>query len=217
MRFQNPPGGPKRNWNLFKWMAFFLRRLFDKAPSLPPDFVIPPGEALRQYEQFKQDDTLTWLGHSTFLIKLQNITILTDPFLTDHAAPFKSWGPKRFTPPGLSIAELPPLDIIIVSHDHFDHLDLKTLTAIPDKERIHIVVPLKMGHSSNPAAIKISMNWTGMPITCFSKSAFVRCLLIIIQNVISSRATVGSGQVLPSACQTKKFILAAIQLMVLFF
>ncbi|EKD70482.1 MAG: hypothetical protein ACD_46C00523G0008 [uncultured bacterium] len=145
-RFKNPPGGSKRNLNLFKWITFFIRRLFDRPPILPADFVVTQKEALKNYSQLQDENTLTWLGHNTFLIKLNGTTILTDPFLTDYASPMHGFGPKRFVPPGLKIADLPIIRIIIVSHDHFDHLDMRTIAQLPNKTGIHVVTPLRYSH-----------------------------------------------------------------------
>ena len=87
-------------------------------------------------------DTITWLGQSTFLIRMGGKVILTDPFLTANAFPVAGIGPRRFAPPGIAISNLPPVDMLIISHDHHDHLDPKTLKALPGKEKIEVFVPL---------------------------------------------------------------------------
>jgi N-acyl-phosphatidylethanolamine-hydrolysing phospholipase D len=66
--------------------------------------------------------------------------------LTDYASPITGFGPKRFSPPGFHIADLPPINIIVISHDHFDHLDARTIAALPNKADIHVVVPLRLGN-----------------------------------------------------------------------
>jgi N-acyl-phosphatidylethanolamine-hydrolysing phospholipase D len=71
-------------------------------------------------------------------------TVLTDPYLTARAGRL-GLGPLRFVEPGLSLASLPPIDIIVVSHNHYDHLDENTIEALPDKQRTHVVVPLGLG------------------------------------------------------------------------
>lgn len=163
MRFCNPPGGPKRNFNLLKWLGFLYRRLTDKLPTLPADFVIPSAQVLKKLDDLKKSDTITWIGHNTFLIKLNDKIIITDPFLTDYASPIIGIGPKRFAPPALSISQLPTIDIILVSHDHFDHLDLRALAAISNKEFISVIVPLKMGNFFYKLGYKkiYELNWHG--------------------------------------------------------
>lgn len=144
-RFRNPPGGPRRKFSLYKRFFFFLRRLFHLPPIFPDNFVTPATTALRDYHKLKDENTLTWLGHSSFLIKLNGKTILTDPFLTSHASPIPGVGPKRYSPPGIAIDALPPIDMIVVSHDHYDHCDARTFALLQNKENIHVIAPLRLG------------------------------------------------------------------------
>lgn len=71
-----------------------------------------------------------WIGHSTFLIKKNGYTILTDPIFSERASPFKSIGPKRLIPPAIPIDSLPKIDFVTVSHNHYDHLDTTSLKEI---------------------------------------------------------------------------------------
>ena len=80
-----------------------------------------------------ENNYLIWIGHSTFLIKKDGLTVLTDPVFSDRASPFKRFGPKRLIPPSLSIKDLPPIDIVTVSHNHYDHLDIRSLKKISKK------------------------------------------------------------------------------------
>jgi N-acyl-phosphatidylethanolamine-hydrolysing phospholipase D len=90
--------------------------------------------------------SITWIGHSTFLIKLPRLTVLTDPHLTQRASPISFIGPKRYTPPALSIKTLPLVDVVIISHDHYDHLDMKTITLLHSHQpNILYIVPLRIG------------------------------------------------------------------------
>tara|TARA_B100000530_G_scaffold226975_1_gene146401 strand:+ start:93 stop:1073 length:981 start_codon:yes stop_codon:yes gene_type:complete len=68
-----------------------------------------------------------WIGHSTFLIKKNGYTILTDPVFSERASPLKNIGPKRLIPPAIPLNELPSIDYITVSHNHYDHLDIASL------------------------------------------------------------------------------------------
>jgi Predicted Zn-dependent hydrolases of the beta-lactamase fold len=76
------------------------------------------------------DNYAIWIGHSTFLIKKNGYTILTDPVFSERASPFKNIGPKRLIPPAISIGSLPNIDFVTVSHNHYDHLDTASLKEI---------------------------------------------------------------------------------------
>jgi len=76
---------------------------------------------------------VTWLGHSSVLIEIDGLRLLTDPVLSARASPVPFAGPKRFTPPALTVAQLPPIDAVILSHDHYDHLDRHTIRELADR------------------------------------------------------------------------------------
>ena len=76
------------------------------------------------------DNYVIWVGHSTFLIKKSGVTILTDPIFSERASPLKNFGPKRLIPPALQITDIPSIDFVTVSHNHYDHLDTRSLKEI---------------------------------------------------------------------------------------
>ena len=93
------------------------------------------------------DLQITWLGHSMFLIQYQKLNILTDPIFTDRASPIPFAGPKRYVDHAMDYANLPDIDMVIISHNHYDHLDVKTLEQLSEKSTkqpkpIHFYVPL---------------------------------------------------------------------------
>jgi N-acyl-phosphatidylethanolamine-hydrolysing phospholipase D len=126
-----------------KGTFFYLRRVWYSIfpPDVPDRHVLPEAEAIRLFNSL-DDNKIIWLGHASFLINISGKTILTDPFLTEYASPVSWAGPRRFVPPGVSINNLPSINIIIVSHNHYDHLDDETIRGIREKEKIHIIVPL---------------------------------------------------------------------------
>lgn len=146
-RFANPPGSPTRGGTAGEWAAFSWRRFKDGArrqPGLPATQLLSPAEVRAGMAALGDADGLTWLGHSSFLIRLGGRLILTDPFLADYASPYAWLGPWRHTPPALRADELPPVDVVLVSHAHYDHLDVQSLAALRERQRATIVTGLEM-------------------------------------------------------------------------
>ena len=77
--------------------------------------------------------TVTWLGHSTVLIQYRGISVLTDPIFSNRASPVSFAGPKRVTKPAVTIAQLPPIDFVVISHNHYDHLDISSVKQLGNK------------------------------------------------------------------------------------
>jgi N-acyl-phosphatidylethanolamine-hydrolysing phospholipase D len=91
-----------------------------------------------------QNPSVTWIGHSTMLVRMDGVTFLTDPVFSERAGPVSFVGPKRHVPPGVPLEALPPIDFAVVSHDHYDHLDLPSIAALAARGT-RFVVPLGMG------------------------------------------------------------------------
>lgn len=97
-------------------------------------FEVPPESGLR----------ITWLGHSSFIVEIDGVTLLVDPVWGERTSPFSWLGPKRWYAPPLPLEELPPIDAVVISHDHYDHLDMPTVEGL--KGQISKwVVPLGVG------------------------------------------------------------------------
>jgi N-acyl-phosphatidylethanolamine-hydrolysing phospholipase D len=121
-------------------LPFFARRMW---VSLKPR----PGAASRipyDAEALARDPSLTWIGHSTFLVRMDGVTFLTDPMFSRRASPFSFMGPRRMVAPGVPLEELPPIDFVLQSHDHYDHLDRPTVEYLV-KRGVRFVVPLGLG------------------------------------------------------------------------
>jgi L-ascorbate metabolism protein UlaG (beta-lactamase superfamily) len=99
-------------------------------PTAPPERV--EGDAM----------LVTWVGHSTVLIQTAGLNILTDPIWSDRASPFSFIGPRRVRAPGIPFESLPPIDLVVVSHNHYDHLDLPTLRRLWNRDHPLIVTSL---------------------------------------------------------------------------
>ena len=130
-------------------MKFFSQAIWrnavSKAPGIPRDHAIKREEAKAQLASMGDDDFVSWIGHATFLVRLDGVNVLTDPVFSRRASPMSFAGPERLLPPGLFIEDLPSIDVVVISHAHYDHLDTATLDQLPDKERITAVVPLGLG------------------------------------------------------------------------
>lgn len=105
-------------------------------PSLVPQQPI----ALDAIQNPGAQPQLTWLGHATFLLQYQGFNVLTDPILSDRASPLSFAGPERITPAPLSINDLPAIDVVIISHNHYDHLDAETIARLGPQ--VNYMVPL---------------------------------------------------------------------------
>lgn len=121
-------------WSLLKWRLQSKPKPWPRHVASPKD--VPPSKV--------QDSVLrvSFVGHSTVLIQTQNMNILTDPIWSDRASPFRWLGPKRVTAPGISFDHLPKIDLILISHNHYDHLDLPTLKKLWDRDQPTLLAPL---------------------------------------------------------------------------
>src|SRR5207244_986993 len=91
-----------------------------------------------------ENPSLTWIGHSTLLVRMDGVTFLTDPIFSQRASPVPFAGPKRLVPPGVPLDALPSIDFVTLSHDHYDHTDLPSVAALA-RRGARFVVPLGMG------------------------------------------------------------------------
>ena len=104
-------------------------------------------ELSREYKNLeeKPNGYTSWIGHSSFIINNFDLNIITDPIFSERASPFSFFGPKRLIPPAIDYEDLPNIDVIVISHNHYDHLDKKTIKTLnrinPD---IIYLVPLKL-------------------------------------------------------------------------
>jgi N-acyl-phosphatidylethanolamine-hydrolysing phospholipase D len=123
-----PDAAPADAKEILRWTA--ERRRNPRAPNPPPgrfpratpSFATPRAAADRI--------TATWVGHSTVLLQIGGLNVLTDPMWSKRASPLWFVGPKRFTPPGVDFDALPPIDVVLQSHNHYDHLDSRTVRRI---------------------------------------------------------------------------------------
>jgi L-ascorbate metabolism protein UlaG (beta-lactamase superfamily) len=141
-RFENPSGlGPGLEGAKLPILGEFFFRRGRREPDLPLPVDRPQAIwRARPSSGFR----VTWLGHSTVLLELDGRRVLTDPVFGDRASPVGFAGPKRFHPVPADITELPELDVVLLSHDHYDHLCRPTMEAIA-RLRIPVVTALGVG------------------------------------------------------------------------
>lgn len=122
-------------------LADYFRGMSARSPSAP----LPARKLPWRETDLREELQVTWLGHSTCLIEMEGMVILTDPMFGDRASPVPFFGPKRFAVThDFSIGDLPRIDVVLISHDHYDHLDYGTILALKEKtERFY--VPLGVG------------------------------------------------------------------------
>ena len=139
--FRNPPGSPQQDASLGDFLRFVLldmRRA--KLPPIPAGLVAPTPPDLAALAESQ----LAWLGHACFALRMAGQLVLTDPYLSRTAGPF-GLGPKRFLDAAVQAEALPKLDLIAISHNHYDHLDTRALGAYRFARETPVVCPLGLG------------------------------------------------------------------------
>ena len=140
--FRNPQGSPERDPNI-KWsMSKWNKEKKKIKINIPSDHVVDKKEVLKNLEKYKDDDYVAWIGHATFLIKLGNTTIITDPLFSKNAGPL-IFGPKRYVDPAINLKEIPEVNLFLLTHNHYDHLDYRTIKKFPYK-KAKVLTPLKL-------------------------------------------------------------------------
>ncbi len=153
---------PRHKPGFLKTLQILWRFTFQKPSGTVPAQPIPVLAISHQQLLDAPDRSLFRLGHSTMLLKLRGDFWLTDPVFSDRASPFQWMGPKRFHQPPISIADLPPIKGVILSHDHYDHLDFHAIQQLSSKVQ-HFVTPLGVGDTlikwGVPAAKVQQLDW----------------------------------------------------------
>jgi N-acyl-phosphatidylethanolamine-hydrolysing phospholipase D len=137
-------------------VPFFLRRMAGAFRTRPgaPERIANDGASLRENARHSRP-TVTWVGHATLLVQMGHVSFLTDPTWSDTASPVSFAGPRRFVGPGLAFHDLPPVDFVLISHNHYDHLDLATLERLAERDPATVFyVPLENGPLLRGAGIE---------------------------------------------------------------
>ena len=157
--FQNSDGGynDKRLSELVDLAKEFSNR--DKDQTVETGFPVayPDQETLSKFSE-----SVIWLGQSTILLNHNGLTVITDPHFSDRASPIGFLGPKRITPPPIAINDLPEIDIVLISHNHYDHLDkttIKELTKLQPSIKYFVPLGLSGKLRSWGASDVIELDW----------------------------------------------------------
>jgi hypothetical protein len=130
---RRPAGGTRaRFWLSRMWASTIAARAFEVPRVAANGAMLADGTVPR----------VTWIGHSTLLVQLDGVNVLTNPQWSERAGPLPWLGPKRLSPPGVALAALPPIHIVVVSHDHYDHLDRATVKRLAGAHDPLFLVPL---------------------------------------------------------------------------
>jgi L-ascorbate metabolism protein UlaG (beta-lactamase superfamily) len=154
-KFHNPGGiQPPGFSSLFKWMRNREKGEWKELKDIPPG--PPPAEKTNG-----DSIVVTFVNHSTFLIQTLGLNFLTDPVWGERASPVSFAGPKRMRPPGIRSEDLPKIDIILLTHNHYDHLDIQTLKKLSAQFNPKIFCPLGVGLYLSKKGIRnvTEMDW----------------------------------------------------------
>ncbi|TVT84074.1 MBL fold metallo-hydrolase [Pseudomonas sp. H3(2019)] len=143
-QYQNHAAVPGQGFR--KTLQIFWNMIFHKPSNTRPTGVIPVQALTLEQLLDAPNHSVFRLGHSTVLLKLRDKFWLTDPVFAERASPVQWAGPKRFHQPPISLEELPPIEAVILSHDHYDHLDRQSILKLADKTG-HFLAPLGVGET----------------------------------------------------------------------
>ena len=122
--------GPQGLLDLLHWQWAAAWQSLPPAPRSATPSVPANMKFLHANNGSAQRPSVTWIGHATVLIQMGGLNILTDPVFSQRVSPISWIGPKRMQPPGIELAELPHIDVVVISHNHYDHLDLASVQAL---------------------------------------------------------------------------------------
>jgi L-ascorbate metabolism protein UlaG (beta-lactamase superfamily) len=168
-RFFNPHAVTGRTIaDLIKWQRTRQAVPWPAAVSLTPH-PMPPGTV------GPREVAVTFIGHATFLLRTAAAVVLTDPVFTSHAGPFGRFGPPRVRLPGIPFERLPPADVVLVSHNHYDHLQPTSLRACQDRGAPVFIAPLGLGENLRTLGLQnvVELDWWE---TASARDARITCM-----------------------------------------
>ena len=159
--FRNVPQAPAPDAVAFAFDRLRLAVFPDPEASARPARQ-SSAAARAAWDALGAGDAVLWIGHATVLVRLGGKTILFDPVFADYVTPVPPVGPRRLTPPGLALADLPRIDAVLVSHDHYDHFEPAAIRRIAARDRPLCLLPLRVGGRDDFGCARIErLDWDG--------------------------------------------------------
>lgn len=192
VHFHNTPPSPSRNLKtVLKWM------ISRKPHPWPKKVQIKPAKP--SFKLNEKELSVTFVNHSTFLIQWGHINILTDPIWSERCSPISFWGPKRVHDPGIQFEDLPPIHLVLVSHNHYDHMDLPTLKRLQQVHQPTIITGLGNQEYLNRKGLNkvIELDWWQETRLFDSlEIAFVPAQHFSMRNIFNKDKTLWGGFIL---------------------
>ena len=194
-RFFNPDAPQARGfWDVLRWK---LTSRPERSPSFVLDVVPSQPPASVEPDELR----ITLINHSTLLLQQSGMNILTDPVWSERVSPFRSIGPRRRRAPGVRFEDLPGIDIVLLSHNHYDHLDLATLQRLADRGQSQFIVPCGVAQWLKPRNIGPTheLNWGELLPAASATVHSVPALHFSARGLFDRNRTLWCGYVIETA------------------
>jgi N-acyl-phosphatidylethanolamine-hydrolysing phospholipase D len=148
---------------VLRWQFQRLRQRLPPPPTLPIPRVVADLGFVRGNAAAQMQPAATWIGHATVLVQASGLNVLTDPIFSTRASPVQFAGPARAQAPGIALRDLPPIDVVVISHNHYDHLDRNSILSLANQHggAPLFLVPLGVKHWLERLGIRraVELDW----------------------------------------------------------
>ena len=156
--FRNLYGAPEQHKGLWPYLRM---KYFEERFPVPSETGPTPAQAVnaQALARPQADLQVTWLGHATALVQSQGVNLLTDPVFGERASPVPWAGPRRYSAPALTLKQLPRIDFVLISHNHYDHLERATVEQLGDSVQWLVPLGLKAWFASLGVQRVVELDW----------------------------------------------------------